>query len=390
MSSSEEQLKRQICELQRTNAELLKRNGQLEAEKKQLMEKRSEFSITESILPWECPHDLTKEQVARYSRQLVLPSFGPEAQASLLKSKVLVIGAGGLGSAALLYLAGAGIGHLGIIDRDEVALNNLHRQVLHKEASVGLKKTESARQSCQELNGSIKITINSDGLKPVNAIQVVSGFHVVIDASDNIPTRYLANDVCKVLGIPLVSGAAIGTDGQLTVYNYGVDGLCYRCLFPTPPPVGACSSCSESGVLGPVPGVIGTLQALEAIKIITRVRYNYTQVGCVLNKRLLVFDFLSMETRCIRLRNKRQDCVCCGDEPIIIASNLAQYDYFTFTGQPFYEQSCLRPANELSLKNRISPKDLVHLIKTNRESVFLMDVRPVNEFQICHFQGAYF
>ncbi|KAL4537867.1 hypothetical protein Ndes2437B_g08962 [Nannochloris sp. 'desiccata'] len=214
-------------------------------------------------------HGLNREQVGRYSRQIILPHFGISAQAKLCNGSVLVIGAGGLGSPAAIYLAAAGVGRIGIVDKDTVELSNIHRQVIHTEASVGTHKADSAATFIKSLNSSVKIEIFKNGFTPENAVDLVSNFDVILDASDNAPTRYLISDACCVAHKPLVSGAAIGTDGQLTVYCHGEDGPCYRCLFPTAPLPQSCSRCVDAGVLGVVPGIIGTMQALEAIKILS-------------------------------------------------------------------------------------------------------------------------
>uniref|UniRef100_M1C0J9 Molybdenum cofactor synthesis 3 n=1 Tax=Solanum tuberosum TaxID=4113 RepID=M1C0J9_SOLTU len=228
---------------------------------------------------------LSPDMIYRYSRHLLLPSFGVQGQANLLKSSVLVIGAGGLGSPALLYLAACGVGRIGIVDHDVVELNNLQRQIIHTEAYIGKSKVESAAATCRSINSSTQIVEHREAFRTSNALEIVSKYDVVVDATDNAPSRYMINDCCVVLGKPLVSGAALGLEGQLTVYNYN-GGPCYRCLFPTPPPTNACQRCADSGVLGVVPGVIGCLQALEAIKVASL-------VGEPLSGRMLLLDALS-------------------------------------------------------------------------------------------------
>ncbi|KAL3151284.1 Adenylyltransferase and sulfurtransferase MOCS3 [Trebouxia sp. C0009 RCD-2024] len=245
---------------------------------------------------WEAgPHSLTSDQIGRYSRQLLLPSFGVQAQERLLNSSALVIGAGGLGSSAALYLTAAGAGHIGIVDHDVVEINNLHRQIIHTESHVNMHKAESAAIACRQLNSSIKVEAHTDAITPQNALQLVSAYDVVLDCTDNAPSRYLISDACVLAGKPLVSGAAIGTDGQLTVYNHGQDGPCYRCLFPVAPKPESCSRCSDAGVLGVIPGIIGSLQALEAIKILAG-------VGQVASRKLLIFDGLGMRFHTVKLR----------------------------------------------------------------------------------------
>ncbi|KAK9815557.1 hypothetical protein WJX72_005681 [[Myrmecia] bisecta] len=274
---------------------------------------------------WESSdHGLDSSQIARYSRQLILPSFGVQAQARLCGASVLVIGAGGLGSPATLYLAAAGIGRLGIVDQDVVELNNLHRQIIHSEARIGMHKAVSAGQSCREINSSIQVEVHTGGFKPANALQLVQRYDIVVDASDNAPTRYLVSDACVVAQKPLVSGAAIGTDGQLTVYCHGEEGPCYRCLFPEAPRPESCSRCADVGVLGVIPGIIGSLQALEAIKLASG-------VGEVLSRKLLLFDGLSGRMHTVKLRARSTTCLACGDSPALTAQTLAIYDYAAFT-----------------------------------------------------------
>lgn len=240
---------------------------------------------------------------------------------------VLVVGAGGLGSPALLYLAAAGVGRLGVVDKDTVELSNIHRQVIHKESSVNIAKTTSAATAIHALNSSVVVEEHQDGFTPQNALELVEQYDVIIDASDNAPTRYLINDACCIAKKPLVSGAAIGTDGQLTVYCYGKDCPCYRCLFPIPPTSENCSRCVDAGVLGPVPGIIGTMQALEAIKILSG-------VGEVFARKLLIMDALFCRFHVVKLRSKNVNCESCGTNPYITRDNLSTFDYFEFTGQP--------------------------------------------------------
>ncbi len=210
-------------------------------------------------------------EVERYARQLVLPSFGVAGQRKLCEARVLIVGAGGLGSPVCLYLAAAGVQTLGVVDQDEVDLSNLHRQILHGEDQVGEHKATSAAASIHRINARATVETHLEGFRPATALALVRRYDLVVDASDNPATRYCVNDACVILGKPLVSGAAIGTDGQLSVYNYGAECPCYRCVWPTPPETGTCQRCSDAGVLGVLPGIIGTLQALEAIKVLTGV-----------------------------------------------------------------------------------------------------------------------
>ncbi|CAI0379394.1 unnamed protein product [Linum tenue] len=239
-------------------------------------------------------HGLSPDMIYRYSRHLLLSSFGVQAQSKLVKSSILVVGAGGLGAPALMYLAASGVGRLGIVDHDVVELNNMHRQVIHTEAFIGQPKVKSAAAACRSINSSIQVAEHQEALRTSNAIDIMSQYDIIVDATDNAPSRYMISDCCVVLGKPLVSGAALGLEGQLTVYNYN-GGPCYRCLFPTPPPATACQRCSDNGVLGVVPGIVGCLQALEAIKIAS-------DVGEPLSGRMLLLDALSARVRIAPLK----------------------------------------------------------------------------------------
>ncbi|GMP65244.1 hypothetical protein CsSME_00026130 [Camellia sinensis var. sinensis] len=288
---------REIENLKSAKSEIERRISDLEAQLRDIDEKdETKTNSTRSCPPLSngdsgFGHGLSPDMIYRYSRQLLLPSFGVQAQSSLLKASILVVGAGGLGSPALLYLAACGVGRLGIVDHDVVELNNLHRQIIHTEAYIGQSKVESAAAACHSINSTIQIVEHKEALRTSNALEILSKYDIVIDATDNAPSRYLISDCCVVLGKPLVSGAAIGLEGQLTVYNYN-GGPCYRCLFPTPPPTTACQRCSDSGVLGIVPGIIGCHQALEAIKIAS-------DVGEPLSRRMLLFDALTARIRIV-------------------------------------------------------------------------------------------
>ena len=281
-----------------------------------------------STSSWERDHSLTRPQVERYSRQMLLPWFGVEAQERLAASRVLVVGAGGLGAPALLYLAAAGVGTLGVCDRDGVEVSNLHRQVIHTtEAAVkGMAKVDSAAEALRKLNPSISVVTHPDGLTPATAAALVRSYDVVLDATDNAPARYLLSDAAAGARVPLVSGAALGAEGQLTVYCGSADSdtPCYRCLFPVAPRPGACGRCADAGVLGPVPGVIGVLQAVEAVKLAAG-------VGDPLSRRMLLFDALAGSLRTVRLRGRDPACGACGEERSI---DVASFDYAAFTGAP--------------------------------------------------------
>src|SRR2546425_1214803 len=252
---------------------------------------------------------LTKEQMERYSRQTILEEVGLQGQRKLLDSKVLVVGAGGLGSPVAIYLAAAGVGTLGIVDGDRVDLSNLHRQIMHFTHDIGRPKTQSARRTLEDLNPDVTVIPHQTVLTSENAFEIISDYDVVINGSDNFPTRYLVNDACVMLHKPLVDASILKWEGQATVFSPGHG--CYRCLFPTPPPPGTVPSCAEGGIIGALAGYMGTLQAIEAIKILL-------DKGETLANRLLIYDALIGEVRTVRW-NRNPDCPVCGDQPTITA-----------------------------------------------------------------------
>lgn len=271
---------------------------------------------------WQLPRNLTDEQRIRYSRHTLIPEVGEEGQFKLLDAKVLLIGAGGLGSPAAMYLAAAGVGTLGIVDFDDVDLSNLQRQILHQVDDIGRPKVESAAAAIHGINPDVKVVPHRVQLSSENAKEILRDYDVIINGSDNFPTRYLVNDACAMLGKPLVDASIFQFEGQLTVYDTEHGGPCYRCLYPTPPPPGEVPSCAEGGVLGVLPGVIGSLQAIEAIKLILN-------VGEPLVGRLLLYDALAGEFSELKLP-KNPDCPVCGEDPSITEL----IDYEEFCGLP--------------------------------------------------------
>ncbi len=251
---------------------------------------------------------LSKEQIQRYSRQLILSEIGVRGQERLLASSVLVIGAGGLGCPAALYLAAAGIGRIGILDRDVVALSNLHRQILHGTADVGRPKSESAKARLQALNPDVTIHAIPASLTPENAADLVQDFELVLDGSDNFPTRYLVNDACVLSATPFIYGGVVHLRGQMMVVQPG-QSACFRCVFPEPPTDGAIPNCQDAGVVGATAGIIGSLMAHEAIKWLVG-------IGTPLTNRLLAFDGLTARVREIPVR-RAADCAVCGEHPTI-------------------------------------------------------------------------
>jgi len=305
---------------------------------------------------------MTRDEQLRYSRHMIMPEVGAEGQQRLNAARVLCIGAGGLGSPAALYLAAAGIGKLGLVDFDDVDLSNLQRQILHGTKDVGRKKLDSARDRLRDANPNIEIEAHECRFASKNALEIVSDYDVVVDGSDNFPTRYLSNDVCVFAKKPNVYGSVFRFDGQTTVFAPHLGGPCYRCLFPEPPPPGSVPNCAQAGVLGVLPGIIGTIQASEAIKLILG-------VGEPLLGRLLYFDALKMKFREFNLRRDPQ-CPVCGDSP-------------TITEPIDYEQFCGVATNVPT----VSVRELKAKLDA-RQPVQLVDVREPFEHEIANIDSA--
>ncbi len=261
--------------------------------------------------------DFTEEQIKRYARHIILPEVGGVGQKKLLSSRVLVVGAGGLGSPAAYYLAAAGVGTIGIVDFDTVELSNLQRQILHSTSRLGMSKVESAKKTIEDLNPDVKVIIHQEMLTSENIFDVIDAYDIVVDGTDNFPVRYLLNDACYFRKKPLVHGSVFRFEGQATVFKPD-DGPCYRCLYPEPPPPGMVPSCQEAGVLGVLPGVIGVIQATETIKLVL-------STGRPLIGRLLIYNALDMEFRELQLRRHSQ-CPLCGENPTI--TELIDYEEF--------------------------------------------------------------
>lgn len=259
----------------------------------------------------------SEEQIRRYGRQIILPEIGGKGQKVLLGSKVLLIGAGGLGSPNALYLAAAGVGTIGIVDDDCVELSNLQRQVVHGTKDLGSLKVESARDTLVDINPDVNVVMHKSRITSGNAMEIIPGYDLVVDGCDSFATRYLVNDACVLLGKPNVYGSVFRFEGQASLFVPG-DGPCYRCLFPSPPPAGMVPSCQEAGVLGFLPGIIGLIQAAEAVK-------HLLGIGDTLKERLLLFDALKMEFRHMKTR-RDPACPVCGDKPEI--TKLIDYEEF--------------------------------------------------------------
>ena len=261
---------------------------------------------------------LTPQQVNRYSRHIIMPQVGSKGQRSLIDAKVLIVGAGGLGSPVAVYLTLAGVGTVGIVDFDTVDLSNLQRQILHQQSDVGRPKVESARETLENYNSDVNVVVHEAPLTSENAMEIISRYDVIVNGADNFPARYLVNDAAYLCGKPLVDGSILLFDGQASVFIPGQG--CYRCLFPAPPPPGAVPSCAEAGVLGALPGMVGSIQAVETIKLIIG-------AGEPLAGRLLIIDALSMDFRSVKLR-RNKECPLCGDNPTIDEL----IDYVAFCG----------------------------------------------------------
>jgi adenylyltransferase/sulfurtransferase len=362
----------------------------LEEENRQL---RLGCAVTPSVVvlpqvptsPLDPVHELSRDQIERYSRQLLLPEgFGVEGQRTLLSSSVLVVGAGGIGSTVLLYLGASGIGRIGVVDFDGVETSNLHRQVIHKSQNVGVNKAESACRAILDLNPTIQCQAIPSALTHENALELIQQYDCVVDASDNPKTRYLINDACVLAGKPLVSGSAIGTEGQLTVYNWQ-DGPCYRCLYPKPNATAGCGTCSDSGVLGPVPGLVGVLQAVETIKILTG-------IGETMHDRLLMYDSLQCSFLSVKKPRKQPKCPICGPEATIKSmedSRISLQDARGPTG--------LVDNDGKLISNYVPPPLPDELIvscqeysKVRNENIahVLLDVRGTKQYDMCALDGA--
>jgi len=312
-------------------------------------------------------NNFDREEYFRYSRQLSLPEIESEGQQKLKGASALIVGVGGLGSSAALYLTAAGVGHIGLVDFDVVELSNLQRQILYSSGDVGKSKVHIAEKRLKDLNPGVQVTSFQEPLTSINATQILERYDIVIDGSDNFPTRYLVNDIAVFLGKPDVYGSIYRFDGQISLF-YAKEGPCYRCLYETPPPPQLVPSCAEGGVLGVMPGIVGSMQAAETIKWIAG-------IGEPLVGRLLLFDALSMTFREIRL-SKNQNCVVCGSSPTITEP----IDYEEFCGVSGKTETVKVPEIDVfEVKQKID----------GGEDVFILDVREQWEWQIAHLDGAH-
>jgi len=319
--------------------------------------------------------ELTIDEVRRYSRHLIIPDVGMTGQKRLKNAKVLVIGAGGLGSPALLYLAAAGVGTLGIAEFDEVDESNLQRQIIHTQSDIGKSKAVSAKESIAEANPYVEVILHEERLDNDNVMDVFAGYDLIVDGTDNFATRYMVNDAAYFLGIPYVWGSIYRFDGQASVFapSMGDDAPCYRCLYPEPPPPGMVPSCAEGGVLGVLCASIGSIQVNEAIKLLTG-------IGDPLVGKLMIYDALEMEYRKLKVR-KDPNCALCGENATV--TELIDYEYFC--------GAVSDEAADAAAGSTISVTTLEHMLKEREEGsrdFVLVDVREPNEAEINHIPGA--
>lgn len=313
---------------------------------------------------------LSRHDLLRYSRHLLIPEVGLQGQQKLRASSVLLVGTGGLGSPAAMYLAAAGVGRIGLVDYDVVEASNLQRQVIHGTAQLGRLKVESARQRILDINPAVQVDVYNELFTSANALGIAQGYDLIIDGTDNFPTRYLVNDVCVKLGIPNVYGSIFRFDGQVSVFD-AKQGPCYRCLFPEPPPPGSVPSCAEGGVLGVLPGIIGSIQASEGLKVLLG-------IGETLVGRLLLFNALDMRVDFVKLR-KDPNCAVCS----LVSEQIELIDYEAFCGLPAHDHTEVKMDNQFEIR----PKELAEQLK-NGSAVKLIDVREPHELQISRIEGA--
>jgi molybdopterin/thiamine biosynthesis adenylyltransferase/rhodanese-related sulfurtransferase len=314
--------------------------------------------------------ELSHKEILRYSRHLLIPDVGLEGQRKLKAASILVLGTGGLGSPVALYLAAAGVGHIGLVDYDVVDFSNLQRQVIHGTSTINKLKVESARQRLLDLNPEIDVEVYNEPFTSENAMRIAQDYDIIVDGTDNFPTRYLSNDVCVLLGKPNVYGSIFRFEGQVSVFD-ARNGPCYRCLFPEPPPPGMVPTCAEGGVLGVLPGTIGTIQATEALKLVLG-------IGESLVGRLMLYNALDMSFEFVKLR-KNPDCKICGTEPEI--NKLIDYDAFCGVPGIGHEEGVVGGDWDITasqLAERLKAGSHIHLI----------DVREPHELEISHIEGA--
>ena len=314
--------------------------------------------------------ELNNDEIRRYSRHLILPEVGLGGQKKICSASVLCIGAGGLGSPIAMYLAAAGIGKLGILDFDAVDFSNLQRQIIHGTQDVGRPKTQSAKETLNRINPNVEVVIHNTRITSANALELIRPYDIVVDGTDNFPTRYLTNDACVLLKKPNVYGSIFRFEGQASVFAPHLGGPCYRCLYPEPPPPGMVPSCAEGGVLGVLPGIIGTIQATEILKLALG-------KGSSLVGRLLLFNALDMNFRELKLRRDPQ-CPLCGDSPTITEL----IDYEMFCG--------ITPELAVAADNpdEVTVQEMKRALNDSKLGIRVIDVREPDEYQIAHIDGV--
>jgi sulfur-carrier protein adenylyltransferase/sulfurtransferase len=313
--------------------------------------------------------ELNNDEIRRYSRHLILPEVGLSGQKKICSTSVLCIGAGGLGSPIAMYLAAAGIGKLGILDFDSVDYSNLQRQIIHGTADVGRPKTQSAKETINAINPNVEVVIHNTRITSENAFDIIRPYDIVVDGTDNFPTRYLTNDACVLLKKANVYGSIFRFEGQASVFAPHLGGPCYRCLYPEPPPPGMVPSCAEGGVLGVLPGIVGTIQATEILKLALG-------KGSLLVGRLLLFNALDMKFRELKLRRDPQ-CPICGDNPTI--KELIDYEMFCGITP--------EPAVPASNPDEVSVQEMKRAMDSPNMGIKIIDVREPDEYQIAHING---
>src|SRR5215510_10423562 len=314
--------------------------------------------------------ELNNDEIRRYSRHLILPEVGMAGQKKICSASVLCIGAGGLGSPIAMYLAAAGIGKLGVLDFDKVDFSNLQRQIIHATEDVGRPKTESAKETIKSINPNCEVIIHNTRISSENALGLIGQYDIVVDGTDNFPTRYLTNDACVLLKKPNVYGSIFRFEGQASVFAPHMGGPCYRCLYPEPPPPGMVPSCAEGGVLGVLPGIVGTIQATEILKLALG-------KGSSLIGRLLLFNALDMKFRELKLRRDPQ-CPICGDSPTI--KELIDYEIFCGITP--------EPSQPASNPDEVTVQEMKRALDDSKLGIKIIDVREPDEYEIAHVHGV--
>jgi adenylyltransferase/sulfurtransferase len=322
------------------------------------------------IYPFFAFMQLNNDEIRRYSRHLILPEVGLAGQKKICAASVLCIGAGGLGSPIAMYLAAAGIGKIGIVDFDTVDFSNLQRQIIHGTADVGRPKAESARDTINRINPNVEVVLHNTRLTSENALGIIALYDIIVDGTDNFPTRYLTNDACVLLKKPNVYGSIFRFEGQASVFAPHLGGPCYRCLYPEPPPPGMVPSCAEGGVLGVLPGIVGTIQATEILKLALG-------KGSSLVGRLLLFNALEMKFRELKLR-RDPACPLCGEKPTITEL----IDYQAFCG------IAPEPATPASNPDEVTVQEMKRALDNPKLGIRVVDVREPDEYQIAHIDGV--